>query len=1526
MEGDREMDTFLEYFSANHRDDNFSTIKYGNYEIKKQDLEGEILDWTLQYLQYMSCPASLEAGLAKAVLDETKLSYLNEDQPDCGKAVPGKQAFTSLALLQNVTVTVSEVCKRLKKEESYRRSFLRSKNLYPCSSCAIRNGRKKMEDRHIIIHDLNAIFKYSNDSSSNHDVKNGDDSDDRASFYGVFDGHVGKDAAAFTAAHLHQYLLQSEHYPSDPVKATYDAMHKTNTGYEKKSEKEDKALKCGSTVVFTLILGRKMYISWLGDSQVLLVRNGCPIRVMTPHKPDRKDERERISDAGGTVLHYGQWRVNGLLAVSRSIGDFEHRAFISAEPDVTSVDMNGSEDFVILASDGLWDYMAYDKATSAVYRHLVEHAGNNGDIDKLSSELANLSKKAGSGDNISIVVVFIKPPAQLISEELARSEIGHEKQEEDFTGITSTCAYVRRHIMGDTEGGPTGLLSAKEIGGAFSSPGGGGMNFGGFSPAHEEHSEEHFRRASDSMFKEENDILDNAWNGASNGRSINNPFLPHEGVSLKPDSGFISPACNSSNKSSDEDRKEDEEFLESQEVSKLLGGRPMEELLSRDTPTPPPETGTSLEEILAVARDNPDSVGEVDDDDSDDSSTEDPKQQQQQLLSLRGGEQQDATTPTSGAHAGAQSEDSEEEENDEDFTFVKKEESTSTELKAAPLVSNGHHAEEAGPSSVIIETQEAPNPDSASFILKTSSSEAPELPSPQEPVVEMIMEPESNMGNSSPILEEVEEDMSRLASPAKNKPAAAPKESSQLECEETNSHPTSPKKPQNKAQPAVEEVEEVVEEMIESMQVANIGANTLPPLVTEENEKDDDPMGQKDEKSDGKDVDQSLDDDLLPPKEKGGAPLLDLSDALNDGKQDDKPSSVGEKSSPKQSGDKLPYNEGPQTKDVKNEDQPLLLEDAISEVNPTDADDGHSLAQDVDGHNMNNIKGEDAKKQTEDAKDVMSGGDDVLLAHPATDEAANPKNPQEEKKENKKGPAVGDEEMPSEDEMTKDSPNEDNSSKAQISHANNVHPVKEDVKTAKEEHPTEDEAMNEDPIQEEINEQRPNKEEITGEHLKENAVPKTSPSQDEIPKERLSQNAEKGSVQDEEESKAVPSPNEEVNKKTTPQEEPVNQEPSEEAPLSETQEIVKEEEVLMESKVEATTAQAAAPLDKESPSSSTEKEEAQPKDLTKEDDKVVKEAVSSPMKEEDEEVKADKSVAEVVSSSSSSLPSSKGGSPKKEIKPPGKKPLTSTTSKSASSSPKKATPAATAGKTSSMTSRRPASATKPALSKATTPKAGAAPPKPSSASRLSMNKNPAVKPAPSRPLSSSASSTKATTANSTLTKKPLGAARTATSATARSSAASQVKSKVESSSSLNKPLRAPLAGSITKPRVPSARSTTAAKSNGSSSNPAPLRKTTPLSSRTPAAKRPSESHVKPLSTTRPTAASSRLASKTTTTVSKTTVAAPPSLRKPATAKVSTGLTRPKSAKAAPKPAENGKVNGKEAPVLKSEGAEEVSAP
>ena len=77
-----------------------------------------------------------------------------------------------------------------------------------------------------------------------------------------------------------------------------------------------------------------IYIAWLGDSTATLVREGVTVKVMDSHKPDRPDERARVEGLGGTVIHWGAWRVNGQLAVSKgaSFQVCKHSSVRSGKP------------------------------------------------------------------------------------------------------------------------------------------------------------------------------------------------------------------------------------------------------------------------------------------------------------------------------------------------------------------------------------------------------------------------------------------------------------------------------------------------------------------------------------------------------------------------------------------------------------------------------------------------------------------------------------------------------------------------------------------------------------------------------------------------------------------------------------------------------------------------------------------------------------------------------------------------------------------------------------------------------------------------------------------------------------------------------------------------------------------------------------------------------------------------------------------------------------------------------------------
>ncbi|XP_045134818.1 proteoglycan 4-like isoform X4 [Portunus trituberculatus] len=177
-------------------------------------------------------------------------------------------------------------------------------------------------------------------------------------------------------------------------------------------------LKGGTTAVVALVREKRLVVAWLGDSQALLVRRRSPVRMVEPHKPELPVERERVEEMGGCVLNIqGTWRVLGQLAVSRAIGDREYKPFVSSECDIKSLEIEGDEDFLILACDGLWDTLSPDAAVNLVYAYLTR---NDGETDGVGRCLVEAARNSGSDDNITAVVVFLRPVSTIMEEEAQR--------------------------------------------------------------------------------------------------------------------------------------------------------------------------------------------------------------------------------------------------------------------------------------------------------------------------------------------------------------------------------------------------------------------------------------------------------------------------------------------------------------------------------------------------------------------------------------------------------------------------------------------------------------------------------------------------------------------------------------------------------------------------------------------------------------------------------------------------------------------------------------------------------------------------------------------------------------------------------------------------------------------------------------------------------------------------------------------------------------------------------------------------
>lgn len=356
-------------------------IRLSSLSITVNELEGECIDWCLQYLRKSQAPEAITALITHAAVRqiiEGDLSGYRQDESE-------DALLSTSKIAKDVMNKVLEVCKQWNEGTP---SFYKSKMKYESCVHAIKNTRRKMEDKHVILPQFNNLFGFQEDHSNQ-------------AFFAVYDGHSGVDASNYAATHLHCHLARNKCLEKDPLLALKEAFEKTDKCFVAKAKRE--GLRSGSTGVAVLIKGETLYVAWLGDSQVVLSKAGQPTLLMSPHKPNREDERQRIEALGGCVVYFGAWRVNGSLSVSRAIGDAEHKPYISGEPDVEEFNMEGDEDFLILACDGLWDVVKPDEAVELVVQYLAD----GGDRSTVAKLLVDRAKSGGSNDNISVVVVFL---------------------------------------------------------------------------------------------------------------------------------------------------------------------------------------------------------------------------------------------------------------------------------------------------------------------------------------------------------------------------------------------------------------------------------------------------------------------------------------------------------------------------------------------------------------------------------------------------------------------------------------------------------------------------------------------------------------------------------------------------------------------------------------------------------------------------------------------------------------------------------------------------------------------------------------------------------------------------------------------------------------------------------------------------------------------------------------------------------------------------------------------------------------
>ncbi|KAG2462442.1 protein phosphatase 1K, mitochondrial-like [Polypterus senegalus] len=227
---------------------------------------------------------------------------------------------------------------------------------------------------------------------------------DNVLLFAVFDGHGGDAAAEFCSRNISYFIRKNLQLEFDLETVLHKSFLEVDHAFLQHvySLQEGVVLSVGTTATVALLRNEtELVVASVGDSPAVLCREGKAIHLIEDHNPRRKDERQRIQQFGGFIEwnSAGEPYVNGRLAMTRSIGDFQVKPYgVIAEPETTKVMLQESRDsFLILATDGVSGIMEVQEMCDIVKKCQ--------DSSEAAVIVTDQALQYGAQDNVTAIVV-----------------------------------------------------------------------------------------------------------------------------------------------------------------------------------------------------------------------------------------------------------------------------------------------------------------------------------------------------------------------------------------------------------------------------------------------------------------------------------------------------------------------------------------------------------------------------------------------------------------------------------------------------------------------------------------------------------------------------------------------------------------------------------------------------------------------------------------------------------------------------------------------------------------------------------------------------------------------------------------------------------------------------------------------------------------------------------------------------------------------------------------------------------------
>lgn len=182
--------------------------------------------------------------------------------------------------------------------------------------------------------------------------------------------------------------------------AVAEAKNESDKKTEKEEEKEEEEKEDDEDATM-------LFVTNVGDCRaVLCTADGLAVELTKDHKAALPEEKARIEESGGFV-HNG--RLDGILAISRGFGDLAHKqdGHLIATPDIFERRVSLDDEFLLLASDGLFDVLSSQQCVNFIRRKLLTH----GDVQLAAQEMLLKAQQYFAHDNISVIIVALNQEA-----------------------------------------------------------------------------------------------------------------------------------------------------------------------------------------------------------------------------------------------------------------------------------------------------------------------------------------------------------------------------------------------------------------------------------------------------------------------------------------------------------------------------------------------------------------------------------------------------------------------------------------------------------------------------------------------------------------------------------------------------------------------------------------------------------------------------------------------------------------------------------------------------------------------------------------------------------------------------------------------------------------------------------------------------------------------------------------------------------------------------------------------------------